>query len=121
MDTRVNLIFEREMKNDRSFQNDGNSSFFGRLFGLNKTDRKLRDIWHLGIKYGIEIGLRRASVEGQKKELTHNTAPEDRAILEEIFDVMNKHNCAIQYHPDHGQMIIRRRYDRAEHTIKNYI
>ena len=72
MDLRIEHIFREEMKGDKSFQEK--ESGLSLLFGTNKYSKvEMRETWDRGIKHGIEIGLRKASLEGQRIELNHNT------------------------------------------------
>jgi hypothetical protein len=72
MDTRVERIFHQEMKDDKSFleKESGLQMLFG---GIRYSKLEARDIWHRGVKLGIEIGLRKASLEGQRIELRENS------------------------------------------------
>lgn len=106
MDLRVETIFKEEMKGDTSFQEvDNVLSIF---FGSNKyTKAEMRETWNKGIKHGIEIGLRRASLEGQKIELNNNT-PDGRGkeFLEKFYQLAKEYNCCVQYHPQYGMVVI---------------
>ncbi len=67
----------------------------------------MRQAWNSGIKHGIEIGLRRASLEGQRIELSHNT-PEgkNKEFLEKFYALADEYKCAIKYHPRLGMMVM---------------
>ena len=72
MDLRIEQIFAEEMKGDTSFQE--RETGLSLLFGTTKySKQEMRETWDRGIKHGIEIGLNRASLEGQKIELNRNT------------------------------------------------
>ena len=72
MDSRIEHIFREEMEGDTSFQEK--ESGLSILFGTDKYSKvEMRETWVRGIKHGIEIGLRKASIEGQMIELNHNT------------------------------------------------
>ncbi len=108
MDLRVEHIFFEAMKGDKSFQE--RESGLSMLFGMHKyTKQEMRSTWELGIKHGIEIGLVKASLEGQRIELNHNT-PEGKhkEFLEKFYKLADEYKCAIQYHPQVGMMVLAR-------------
>jgi hypothetical protein len=107
MDLRIENIFFEEMKYDKSFQ-EKEFGLLSLLFGTTKYSQKeVRDIWHQGIKYGIEIGLIKASLEGQRIELNHNTSDEKhKEFLDKFHKLADEYNCYIQYHPKHGMTVI---------------
>ena len=106
MDLRVEQIFFEEMKGDTSFQ--AKSGFLAKLFGSDTfTSIEMRKTWHEGIKLGIEIGLRRASVEGQIIEVNSNTLSEkNKEFLEKFYKLSEEYKCAIQYHPEIGMVVL---------------
>ena len=106
MDLRVQIIFDEEMKGDTSFREKG--SFMGELFGRNHfSNNDMRETWDRGIKHGIEIGLRRASIEGQQLEMYHNIDnPHHKAFIDKFYKLAEEYGCAIQHHPQNGLMII---------------
>lgn len=108
MNERVEHIFYEEMRGDTSFKEQ--ESGFSLLFGGSKYSRhEMRETWEKGIKHGIEIGLRKASLEGQRIELNQNTTDSNHlAFLEKLYRIAEEHNCAIQYHPVLGMTIISR-------------
>lgn len=107
MDLRVEYIFQEEMKGDTSFQKE--EGFLSSLFSPRITNSDLRDAWEKGIKHGIEIGLRKASLEGQQIEINQNsTSDVERMFLQEFHDLCSKYKCAIQYHPEKGMVVINR-------------
>ena len=108
MDLRVEHIFKEEMKGDTSFQEK--DSTLNLLFGNNKySKQEMRETWDRGIKHGIEIGLRKASLEGQKIELNNNiTNQNHKEFLKKFYQLANEYKCAIQYHPKYGMIIINR-------------
>jgi hypothetical protein len=106
MDLRIETIFNQEMKNDTSFQekDSGLSLIFG---GERYTKLDMRNTWDMGIKHGIEIGLRRASLEGQRIELNHNTKDgKNKEFLDKLYKLTEEYNCAIQYHPQLGMVVL---------------
>lgn len=108
MDLRIEHIFREEMEADTSFQEK--ESGLSLLFGTNKYSKaEMRETWNRGIKHGIEIGLRRASLEGQMIELNHNT-PEGKhkEFLEKFYQLADEYKCAIQYHPEVGMIVVAR-------------
>jgi len=108
MDLRIEHIFREEMKGDKSFQEK--ESGLSVLFGNNKYSKvEMRETWELGIKHGIEIGLRKASLEGQTIELNQNT-PEGKhkEFIEKFYQLADEYDCAIQHHPEIGMVIITR-------------
>jgi thymidylate kinase len=109
MDLRINKIFKEEISGDISFtESDG---ILGLIFGTTKyTKNDMRSTWHLGIKRGIEIGLRRAGLESQKIELDKNTINEKhKEFLEKFYQLAAEYQCAIQYHPEMGMVIVDRK------------
>ncbi len=106
MDLRVDNIFFEEMKDDKSFTEK--TSVLEMLFGGNKFSQKeIRETWDNGVKLGIEIGLRRASLEGQRIELMQNTTNErHKEYLKKSYELAAEYNCAIQYHPKVGMVVI---------------
>ena len=108
MNLRIEHIFKEEMKDDTSFQEK--DSTLNLLFGNNKySKQEMRETWDRGIKHGIEIGLRKASLEGQKIELNNNiTNQNHKEFLEKFYQLANEYKCAIQYHPKYGMIIINR-------------
>ncbi len=106
MNLRIEKIFREEMKGDKSFQEKEHplSLLFG---GTKYTKQEMRETWDSGIKLGIEIGLRKASLEGQRIELNHNTPNgKHREFLEKFYQLAAEYNCAIQYHPEDGMVVI---------------
>lgn len=109
MNLRVEQIFKEVMKGDTSFQEK--DSVLSLLFGTNKySKQEMRETWDRGIKYGIEIGLRKASLEGQKIELLNNTTNEKhKEFLEKFYELAAHYQCAIQYHPEVGMVVVTRK------------
>ena len=89
MNTRVEEIFEEEMKGDSSFQEK--DSVWSLVFGRTTfTKIQMREAWDMGIKLGIEIGLRRASLQGQKLELMRNTTnKKHEEFLKKFYEKTN--------------------------------
>jgi len=109
MDLRIENIFWEEMKGDTSFQEKptGLELLFNRHNFKHQIE--LRKTWYRGIKYGIEIGLRKASLEGQKLELNCNTKnTKHKEFVEKFYKLAEEYKCAIQYHPEIGMVIISR-------------
>jgi hypothetical protein len=110
MDLRIEHIYQEEMKGDNSFKErpTGLEMLFGASY---KHNAELRETWRRGIKHGIEIGLRRASLEGQRIELNNNT-PEgkNKEFLERVYQLSDEYKCAIQYHPELGMVVVDRNY-----------
>ena len=108
MDARIEQIFREEMRGDTSFQEKDNLLLL--LFGKNKyTKQQMRETWHSGIRHGIEIGLRKASLEGQRLELHNNTQnPKHKEFLDKFCALTDEYKCAVQYHPEIGMVIIER-------------
>ena len=108
MDLRIEHIFREEMKGDTSFQEKENR--LSLLFGTNKySKQEMRETWNRGIKHGIEIGLRKASLEGQRSELTYNTTNEKhKEFLEKFYQLVDEYKCAVQYHPEVGMVVVAR-------------
>lgn len=106
MDLRIEHIFREEMRGDTSFQEKGTG--LSLLFGTHKySKQEMRETWDKGIKHGIEIGLRKASLEGQRIELTHNTTNEKhKEFLEKFYQLADEYRCAIQYHPEVGMVVV---------------
>lgn len=108
MDSRVEHIFLEQMKGDKSFQEKDH--WLSSLFGMTKySKQEMRETWHRGIKYGIEIGLRKASLEGQWIDLNNNTLDDkNKEFLNKFYQLASEYNCAIQYHPEIGIVVVNR-------------
>ncbi len=108
MDLRIERIFQEEMQGDTSFQEK--DSTLSVLFGTNNySKQEMRETWHRGIKHGIEIGLRKASLEGQRIELNQNTTNEKhKEFVEKFYQLATEYKCAVQYHPELGMVIVAR-------------
>ena len=106
MDLRIEHIFREEMKGDKSFQEK--ESGLSLLFGTTKYSKaEMRETWNNGIKLGIEIGLRKSSIEGQIIELNHNTPDgKHKEFIEKFYQLADKYKCAIQYHPEIGMVVV---------------
>lgn len=106
MDIRIEHIFREEMSGDNSFKEKENalSLMFG---GIKYSQLEMRDTWQNGIRRGIEIGLRKASLDGQIIELNSNTDNErHKEFLKRFYALAEEFNCAIQYHPEHGMVVV---------------
>ena len=106
MDLRIEHIFWEEMKDDKSFQEKEHplSLLFG---GTKYTKEDMKQTWQQGIKHGIEIGLRKASLDGQRIELNNNTTNErHKEFLEKFYQLAAEYKCAVQYHPEVGMVAI---------------
>ena len=108
MDSRIEHIFFEEMRDDKSFQEKDHPLSF--IFGTTKYSKhEMKETWNSGIKYGIEIGLRRASLEGQRLELDANTSNmRHKEFLKKFYELSAQYNCAIQYHPEVGMVVVAR-------------
>ena len=108
MDLRIENIFWEEMKGDKSFQEK--ESGLSSLLGTYKfSKQEMRETWDRGIKLGIEIGLRKASLEGQRIELNYNTSEgKHKEFLEKFYQLAAEYKCAIQYHPEVGMVVVAR-------------
>jgi len=108
MHSRIDKIFQDEMQGDTSFQEP--DTIFDLIFGSKKySQHEMRETWESGIKYGIEIGLSKADLEGQQIELDKNTTNErHREFIEKFYKLAEEYKCAIQYHPKIGMVIIDR-------------
>lgn len=106
MDIRIQKIFHEEMDGDKSFLEKDSS--LQMIFGGTKYSKmEMRETWHRGIRHGIEIGLKRASLEGQKIELTKNTTNEKhKEFITKFYQLADEYGCAIQYHPQFGMVIV---------------
>lgn len=110
MDIRIENIFAEEMKGDTSFKEK--ESCLSLLFGgTTYSKHEMRETWDNGIKLGIEIGLNRASLKGQRIELNHNTPKgKNKEFLEKFYKLAEEYKCAIQYHPQIGMVVLDRDY-----------
>lgn len=108
MDLRIEHIFWEEMKDDKSFQEK--EHLLSSLFGRGKyTKEDMKQTWQRGIKHGIEIGLRKASLDGQRIELNNNTTDErHKEFLEKFYQLAAEYKCAVQYHPKVGMVVVAR-------------
>lgn len=109
MDLRVEKIFHDEMKDDKSFleKDYGLQVLFG---GIRYSKLEARDIWHRGVKLGIELGLRKASLEGQRIELKENSEVRHKEFIEKFYKLAEEFECEISYHPEHGMIVLDRKY-----------
>jgi hypothetical protein len=106
MDIRIEHIFKEEMAGDTSFtdKESGLSLLFGRTTYANVD---MKETWNKGIKHGIEIGLRRASLEGQRIELSKNsTSAKHKEFLERFYALAEEYQCAIQYNQRDGMVVL---------------
>lgn len=96
------------MKDDKSFEEREHP--LALLFGGTKyTKEDMKKTWQHGIKMGIEIGLRRGSLEGQRIELNKNTTNEKhKEFLQKFYKLADEYQCAIQYHPEFGMVVVTR-------------
>ena len=107
MDLRIEHIFREEMKGDASFQEK--ESGLSLLFGTQYSKIEMRETWDSGIKLGIEIGLRKASLEGQRIELNRNTTEGNhKEFLEKFYKLADEYKCAIHYNPELGMVVVAR-------------
>jgi hypothetical protein len=108
MNLRVEHIFEKSFKNDNSFKEKENV-FTLLSGGIKYNQHEVREIWHSGIKLGIETGLFEASIEGNRIQLDSNT-PEGKhkEFLIKFYDLCFEYGCGIQYHPKHGLCVVDR-------------
>lgn len=108
MDSRLEHIYREEMKDDKSFQEKEHplSLLFG---GTKYTKKDMKQTWKRGIKHGIEIGLRKASLEGQRIEINHNTPDgKHKEFLEKFYQLADEYKCAVQYHSELGMVVVAR-------------
>ena len=101
----IDRIFEENFKEDNSFTSE--NLIFSTIFGEKKYRlSKVREIYQRAIKTGIGVGLRNASVEGQRIDLIKNTANvKHKEFLDKFHKLAEEYNCAIQYHPIYGMTI----------------
>lgn len=106
MNLRVEQIFKQEMEGDTSFQEK--ASGLGQIFGGKYYSQlEMRETWHKGIKHGIEIGLNRVSLEGQRIDLIENVMNRRQAdFVQKLFKLCQEYKCAIQYHSVEGMTIV---------------
>lgn len=110
MDLLVDHIFSEEFKNDSSFTEKTN--FLSVLFGTHKySQSEVREIWKRGIKLGIETGLTKAGLEGQKIELLNNANERQKEFIKKFYALSEEYMCSIQYHSRIGMVIIDRAPD----------
>lgn len=107
-DVRVFHAIMDAKKDDNSFKEKEN--FFTLLSGgIKYSQAECRDIWFNGMAVGMERGLEMASLEGQKIDVTNNCkVPKHKEFLERFYKLASEYNCAIQYHPHHGMVVIDR-------------
>ena len=75
--------------------------------GIRFSQAEVREIWFLGIASGIEIGLNKASLDGQMVELNDNTKDiRHKQFLEKFYKLAEEYMCAIQYHPEVGMTVV---------------
>ena len=102
----IEHILQEEMKGDTSFQEKEN--ILTKLFGTHKYSQvEMRETFYSGIKHGIEIGLQKASLDGQIIQLNENTIEsKNKEFLEKFYELCNEYNCGIQYHPTVGMVAV---------------
>lgn len=110
MNDRIEYIFKEELKDDTSFLDK--ESIISRLFNRSSyTNMDMRETWHNGIKYGIEIGLKRSSPEGQIIELNKNTKKgKNKEFLLKFYKLTKEYQCSVEYHPELGMVILDKKY-----------
>ena len=107
MDIRIEQIMNEQEQSDKSFLEK--DSALSSLFGQNKyTKQEMRETWLRGIRHGVEIGLFKASLEGQKIELQRAEDEKHTEFIRKFYALAEEYGCAIQYHPIHGMTIIAR-------------
>lgn len=106
MDARLDMLMYDIKKNDKSFQEK--ETFLSLLFGGHAfTQNEMRDTWFMGIRRGLEIGLNKASLEGQKIEIRNNIVNDrHKEFYNEFLKLSERHKCQIQYHPSHGMCVV---------------
>lgn len=108
------LVMEQRSR-DTSFTDRGLLGFEPKY-----PQHEVREVWFRGIAYGIEIGLHKASLEGQRVELHSNSKTEkQREFLDRFYELCNQYGCAIQYHPEVGMVVIDRYYHGQATSNKN--
>ena len=107
MDARIERIMSEQELDDRSFMEK--ETLLGSLFSRGYTSQEMREAWLRGIRHGVEIGLHKASLEGQKIELGKNACERHQEFIRKYYELAEEHGCAIQYHPAHGMTIVARR------------
>ena len=105
MRRRVEKIFAERVCSKNSLQNDKSTlkilAFFQSL--LSKSNK----VRHDDIKYGIELGLMYASLDGQIVELNTNIRDKrHKDFIDEFYALSAKYNCAIQYHFELGLVVV---------------
>jgi len=94
-------------RQDKSFLPERKSPF-QLMFG-SKSDwykrEQVREIYLRAIEFGIETGLTKASLEGQRLELFSNS-PQHTEVLEELYRFLSERNIAIQFHPHLGMVVV---------------
>ena len=110
MSTKIDYLMSEILRGDNSFKE--RSTPLEILFGRNKyTKEEMRKTWESGIRHGLEQGLYLASVEGQRVELYGNAqTPRQKEYLDKVYALAAEYNMAIQYHVQHGMMVIDRSY-----------
>lgn len=106
MDLRIHHIFNTHMSGDKSFQEKDHPLSI--LFGTNKySKQEMKETWNRGIRHGIELGLREASLDGQLISLRENTTDErHKEFINKFTQLANEYQCAIQHHPKLGMVIV---------------
>lgn len=99
-----NILFEENL-NDNSFKERENtlSLLFG---GIKYKQHEVREIYLRAKRIGVEIGLRKASLEGQMIEINNTKNPRHKEFLTKFHELAADYNCTIQYHPEIGMVVI---------------
>lgn len=108
MDLRIEEIYKQEVGNATNRERPTGLEL---LFGYNYKHRaELKQTREQGIKLGIEIGLRRASLEGQKLEVYQNVKDKrQKEFLDKFYALCSEMEFAIQHHPQHGMIVVDRK------------
>jgi hypothetical protein len=112
MDAYINNIVSEMKISDNSFKEP--ETMLSLLFGGHKyTQSEAREIWFSGIAVGLEEGLRRASLEGQRIQINSNMQNErQKEFYEKFLRLAQEYKCQIQYHPHFGMCVIDRNYNQ---------
>lgn len=103
-------VFNKWVKHDNSFLDRpaGLGLALEIFFGSRKYSQlEAREIWHLGVKEGISLGLNHASLEGRKIQLDDSAiSQKNKDFIQKYRKLAYEYGCAIQYNAEQGGMCV---------------
>lgn len=105
-DIRIFHAIEDAKKSDKSFTEKENVfSLLGG--GIRYTQAECRKFWFDAMAIGMEMGLHKGSLHGQRIDLYNNCKNErQKEFLDKFYKLAQEYNCAIVYHPVDGMCVM---------------